>query len=436
MIKAGFARLDVTPPLGSPLAGYFFERYAEGILDPIELNALAFSNGSDTAIIIAADFIGISMEHCDALRALIEERTGIKKECVMICALHQHTSLRIGGRGYAELRDTAYLDVLYKKFGDAAALAVADMSEARVFTAEQKAIEDIAFVRRYILEDGMITTNPKPYMAKPVRRCDESDNTVRLIRFKREGKNDIAYVNFSTHPDVIGGRRLSADWPGFVRRFVERDIPETSCLCIVGCQGDSNHVDYFKPYEERLPEGPGIDHSRRMGRIINETVKLIWDEVTEHTGDGIFGGVEVIYNKTNTEGEELYDEQKAFLDDYDAGKYDKDNKPTNTQIAYARRITELRHSPIYRPVPVTVLGLGDIAFVGFGGEAFTHYTVAAKEAAAGKTVFCSCLTNGNQGYLPHARAFAEGGYEAKGSLFTKNLEEQCIGAAKEMLDKF
>ena len=77
-----------------------------------------------------------------------------------------------------------------------------------------------------------------------------------------------------------------------------------------------------------------------------------------------------------------------------------------------------------------------VAFVGFGGEAFTHYTVATKEVAVGKTVFCSCLANGNQGYLPHARAFSEGGYEANGSFFTPNLEEQCIGAAKEMLDSF
>jgi hypothetical protein len=171
-----------------------------------------------------------------------------------------------------------------------------------------------------------------------------------------------------------------------------------------------------------------------MGRVIADTAKLIWDETTEHTGDTVFGEVKVIYNKTNTEGEERYDEQKAFYDDYEAGKYEK--KPHITQLAYARRIIGLRTSPIYRPVPVTVLGLGDIAFVGFGGEPFTHYTIAAKEAAGSKTVFCSCVTNGNQGYLPHARAFEEGGYEASSSFFTPCLEEQCIAAAKEMLDQF
>lgn len=288
------------------------------------------------------------------------------------------------------------------------------------------------------MNDGTVATDPKSTPTSwPVRHCDESDNTVRVIRFAREGKNDIAYVNFSTHPDVISGRMISADWPGFVRRFVEADLDDVSCICIVGCEGDSSHIDIFKTDDELYPEGQKLPHSRYMGRVIADTVKLMWDNTEEHTGDTVFGDVTVIYNRTNTEGEEKYDEMKKFYDDYKAHRFDESNPPSTTELATANRIIGLRTSPIYRPVPITVLGLGDIAFVGFGGEPFTSYTAAAKEAAGnGKTVFCSCLTNGNQGYLPHARAFTEGGYEASSSFFTSNLEEQCITAAKEMLDKF
>ena len=181
-------------------------------------------------------------------------------------------------------------------------------------------------------------------------------------------------------------------------------------------------------------KGPGYVHSEYMGRTVADTVKEIWDKTVAHTGDTVYGGIEVIYNKTNTEGEEKYDEQKAFYDDYEAGKFER--KPHITVLAYAKRIIGLRTSPIYRPVPVTVLGLGDIAFVGFGGEPFTDYTHASHAAAPDKTVFCSCCTNGYEGYLPHARAFEEGGYEASSSFFTPCLEEQCITAAKEMLKKF
>ncbi len=34
-MKAGFARIDITPPLGSKLQGYYNVRYADGILDPL-----------------------------------------------------------------------------------------------------------------------------------------------------------------------------------------------------------------------------------------------------------------------------------------------------------------------------------------------------------------------------------------------------------------
>ena len=118
MIQAGFARVDVTPPLGSPLSGYFYYRAADGVLDPIQLNALAFGNGTDTAIIITCDFLGMVMDKCREMREAIAARTGVPAERVMICALHQHTSIRIGDRGgvknQTSFRDPDYMGVLVR----------------------------------------------------------------------------------------------------------------------------------------------------------------------------------------------------------------------------------------------------------------------------------------------------------------------------------
>ncbi len=436
MIKAGFARVDVTPPLGTPISGYFTVRHAKDVRDPLQVNALAIGNGADTILILACDVVAITQAYADELRALIFARTGVPAERVMLCALHQHTAICLGGREiFFPVKDQVYLDLFYRKLADAAQMAVADMSEARVFAAEAKTGEEIAFVRRYVMADGKVRTNPdvKKY-GLPTRRCDEPDNTVRLLRFVREGKKDIAYVNFSTHPDVIGGSRFSADWPGFVRRFVEADNADALCISVTGFQGDSNHVDFFKPVEERFPHGEGYDHSRYMGRTVADTVKRIWDTGVEHTGDRIFGDVQTIYNKTNIAGIEYYDEAVQYVKDFEAGE------PKNTvhvrDVATAYRILDLKKAPIYQPVAVTVLGLGDILFVGLGGEPFTAYTHAAHAAAVGKTVFCSCCTNGYQGYLPHARAFEEGGYEVSNTFFTEGLEEQCVAELNEMLKKF
>ena len=44
-LTAGYARLDVTPPLGTPIGGYFKARYNKGVLDPIYVRAAAFGEG-------------------------------------------------------------------------------------------------------------------------------------------------------------------------------------------------------------------------------------------------------------------------------------------------------------------------------------------------------------------------------------------------------
>ena len=435
MILAGFARVDVTPPLGTELAGYFEKRLAKDVRDPVELNALAFGNGEDTALLIACDFTGMNYKCGKELRERISRRTGVDAAHIMLSTLHQHTSFRVGDfmNAVPAMGDIAFLDVLYRKFEDVAQMAVADMSESSLGVAKKDALTSLSFTRRYVMADGSVMTNPdtKKY-GTPVRRCDASDNAVRLLRFKRDGKKDIALVSFSTHADVIGGKKISADWPGFVRRFVEADAPDTHCVCIVGCQGDSNHVDFLKPSSaERFPEGICYAHSRYMGRVIADTVREMWENTDTHEGDQIFGGIKLVYNKTNTAGMEHFDECRALYDSYERGEI-----PVCPNHPYTRRVAHLPTAPLYQTVPVTVLGLGDIAFVGFGGEPFTDYTRKTEALATDKTVFCVCMANGNEGYLVTDEAFAEGGYEVTNTNFTAGVQAQCLDAAAALLKQF
>lgn len=435
MLKVGFSRLDVTPPLGADLSGYFFRRAAKGVRDPLYLNALAITNEKDTIILMAIDYIGIELSHNIKIRKLISERTGVLEDHIMIAALHQHTSpcLADPEKKPTSLRDEKYIDVLYRKFADAAVMAIDDMQEATMRSAALGVSEPIGFVRRYFTADGSVQTNPSAKYTL-TGRCAEADNNVRLVRFCRENANDIALINFSTHPDVIGGDRISADWPGFTRKYVEEDIEGVSAIFFTGCQGDSNHIDYFKPKEERIKNNNGYDHSKYMGRTVAEAVKKAWDNTKEETCDGeIFSENVLIYNKTNLEGVDEYERYKAWYDDYEAGKLSY--SPHITELAYAARIVRLRTAPVFHPVPLTVMGVGSVAFVGFGGEAFTAYGAAMRALAPEKFVVCAVCANGYQGYFPTEEAFSQGGYEAKSSLFTPTLESEIVSAAKDIFQK-
>ena len=429
MLKAGFARVDITPPFGTPLDGYFHTRFVNGVLDPIELNAIALNDGEKTVVMIAADMLGIYIDDVEAIKSSIFNRFGIPKDCIVISALHQHTSFRLTKKG-ADHLNPAYAEILYLKFGDVAKMAVDDMRECTVSTAEKLAEEPIAFVRRYLTKDGTYVTNPpSEVIPNLVSRAAEADNTVRFLRFKREGAKDIALVNFSTHPDVVHGEKVSADWPGFTRRFVESDNPNVSCIFFTGAQGDSNHVDYLGVKRN------GYEHSRHMGRVVANAVKEMWDQTTPHEDGKLFAGVKDIYNKSNTAGEEKYEECLAFEKARREGTLGY--APHIEQCAFALRVIEIRESmTIYRKLPVTVVGIGDIVIVGFGGEPFTEYGAAVRKAAGGRFALTFCTTNGHQGYLPSAQAFSQGGYETANSRFTSNLQEQAIGAAKELLEMF
>ncbi len=432
MLQAGFARVDITPPLGCPVDGYFKDRRAKGYLDLLELNALAVSDGESRVVMIAADMLGVMMEDVAVIKELIGARTGLDNEHIVISALHQHTSLFLKHQTARNLPEE-YVKILYRKFADVAQMALADMSDAVLYTGQRVTEHPLGFVRRYYMNNGKVATNPSSdKMPLITGRCDDSDDTVRVLRFKREGVKDIALVNFSTHPDVIGGEYYSADWPGFARRFVESDHLGVSCIFFTGAQGDSNHIDFFKPKEERLVGGNGYTHSRFMGRTVADAVAAVWEDLTPHADGKVDAAMTTIYNRSNTSGEEKYDECKAMYKAYYDGTLDY--KPTGEQLAFARRVIHIRENmSIYRQLPITAVKISDVVIVGFAGEPFTDYAREVRRVAGDKFALTFCLTNGYQGYLPTAKAFAEGGYEAANSHFTSTLQEQAIAAAEELL---
>ena len=437
MLQAGFARVDMTPPLGTPLAGYYEARYADGVLDPLELNALALNDGEKTILIITADVLMVRMDVCDMLRAMIEEKTGVPAGHILINSLHPHTSLRIGGKvekGGAVVSDQAYLDILYRKFCDVAQMAVNDLADATYGTAVEHAVEEISFVRRYFLKNGKLVTNPGGIPPEEIdRHAARSDNDVRLVKFFREGKKDIALVNFACHPDVIGGTKISADWPGLARRYVEAAHKDAHCLLMNGFQGDTNHYNFFKGKDGCKK---GYKHSEKMGRVIADTVELIWDKTELQVAYGLYAEMRHVFNKCSTRGEEHYEECRAFYVRYKSGDYSLKKTESGIPLHEAARIARIPEQPVYHKIPITVLGMGKIAFFGLGGEPFTEYGYIAREANPDKFVLTATCANGGEGYLPSTQAFEQGGYEVVTSNFTPNLEKDVMDASLAMLKSF
>ncbi len=421
MFKAGFARVDVTPPLKTILTGYFTDRISDGVLDPIELNALAINDGEKTALVITSDFMYTIEKAMNRFRSLISDATGVEIDNIFIQSVHQHTSTTAGIGGPT---DPQYQYILEHKYCDVARMAIDDLKEATVSIASKETAVPISFIRRFKMKDGSTKTNPSdrrlPDVIGPI---GEADNTVRIVRFTREDANDIALVNFQTHPDVIGGNKFSADWPGFTRRFTEADLKDVHCILVNGCQGDVNHIN---PYD-RHGKYP---HSEFMGRTIADTVVDIWNKTEKIDAGAITTKVEIKRIPSNMQGIEKIDECIKFYSDYQAGKVEG---PGMNELGNIRRIANMDNVTLVQRVPVSMVAFGKVALIGYGGEPFTEYATVLREAVPELHIMTACLANAAQGYLPSASAFKEGGYEAVSSNFTESVAPVLQGCAIDML---
>ena len=54
---AGAAAIDITPPPGAPMAGYYHARAAEGVHDPLHARALVLDSGGTRAALVVLDLI-------------------------------------------------------------------------------------------------------------------------------------------------------------------------------------------------------------------------------------------------------------------------------------------------------------------------------------------------------------------------------------------
>ena len=400
-------------------------------MDALELNALAASDGENTAVIIAADFGGMAQHYMNDFRARVSMHTGLPVEQIFITTLHQHTSIVVADPVESDtpMNDPVILEWLYRKFCDVAANAIADMSEASMLVGAEKTAEQISFIRR----NDKVEDPSAPEGHRYVSYGPEPDNRVYVAHFVREGKKDVALVNFGTHPDVVNGKCFSNDWLGATRRFVEGDMPDVHCMMINGFQGDVNHFNYYTATREEREQMRGHAHASKMGRVIADTVKKIWGKLVPCDAKIVKTQTDMVYTRTRTDGIERYDEARAYCEAYKLDHHAKG--PMN--IAEAQRIVEIReNAPIYQKIPVCIIEIGDLLIAGIGAEPFTKYGYAIRELAADRAlVMTSCLMNGYECYMPHTDDFKKRDYAVTRSRFTPALFGETVAAFEKMLKK-
>ena len=439
--KAGFARVDATPPLGIPIVGYFHHRVADGVLDPLNVECVAVSDGTNSALIYCVDDLGLGRGFITKAFAAITAATGVPRERIYIHATHTHTGPATWTSGSFSKEEnrliTLYVGKRIAKMADAGKMALADMAPATIGVAKT-VCRNVSFIRRYRMKDGSVRTNPgitNPNVKEPLGTPDE---TVQLVRFRRTGAPDIAIVNFGTHPDCIGGTKYSADWPGVVRSTFEAAVGDgVKCLFLNGAQGDVNASQHFPPpaYLALRAERKTRPKARaiHLGHAVAGAALSVWDVCEEIPAGPVRG---IVASHSMPANLPTADEIK-WVELFDAGRRKEiplGNMEITTLTSPHSRVRRMKKGRDHFDILVSSLAIGDsLAFAGLPGEPFVDIGRAVKDRSPFRTTIFTCLTNGSEGYIASTKAHPDGGYEALSSRFAAPTGDRLVNAQVEQL---
>src|SRR3954452_24876042 len=90
-LRVGAVAVVITPEAGTPMAGDYSARAAEGVHDDLYAKAIVLEQDGSKAALVACDLISMPRGVVERAREQIERATGISGARVMISATHSHT---------------------------------------------------------------------------------------------------------------------------------------------------------------------------------------------------------------------------------------------------------------------------------------------------------------------------------------------------------
>jgi len=434
-LEAGVAVVDITPPLGYRMSGYFRERLCTGVLNPLHVRVLVLRQGDVRAALVFCDIIGLSPDVSSRARRLAAEQTGIPAENILIAATHTHTgplyfgALRdhfhkqaVAEHGKDPCEETDYPSELVAEIAEAVRDAAGKAQPVRLEAGVARQ-QGLSFNRRFHMKNGTVRFNPGVLNPDIVRAAGPIDPDVGIVLF-RDVTGDTTpagLVNFALHLDTVGGTQYAADYPYYLEQSLRHSLGEDFTLCFgTGTCGDINHIDVTR--KERLK-------TEHIGQTLGRTVAVQLGELKAVDTPRLAVRRAVV--EVPMQNFTPADVEQARKDIHKVG---------------TRALTFLEQVKAYKilavqgrggatiPLEVQVFRLSDeVAVVGLPGEVFVDLGLAIKKASPFATTLVVELCQDAPGYIPTRKAFVEGSYETVNSRIAPGGGERMVEAAIRLL---
>jgi neutral ceramidase len=396
-LKAGFAKVDITPSLPVMLYGYASRKtLSTGVHDQLYARIVVFESNGNKAVLVSTDIGSYDYDLYETIKKSLIDKYKLKDSELILSTIHSHSSPIVSlSAEWLNENNINYTTELVRKIIIGVGEAIAGMKP--VTTGVGTGSSSVGSNRREMRPDGAIKLGRNPY--------GPADKEVQVMKVAAaDGSFSGAIFDYATHATSLGpdNMLISGDVIGLSEQFVEKIIGNNSVAS--GFAGASGDID---PWYRILPgfnDEPGwIPETVLLGTLLGEEVVTVYRKINETKPGGTVSSLAYTLECNRRKMDET--------------SVNQEGKQKNTI-----------------PVNITVAKVGeDVAFVGFSVEMLTEIGMSIKEASPFKYTFIITHANGDSGYLPPANLYKEGGYEVTSTEFEIGSAEKVVKQTLKML---
>ena len=440
--SVGFARVDITPQVSVPMAGFgrTSQRMSRTIRDNLYASAIAMCDGEgETVVFLSMDLQRASDITVQAIRPLLSAETGIPEDHILLHGTHTHSGPDLNNTGHAAIQQ--YIDFLNPRLLQVCIDALNDMKPAEIYYGSAET-EGLNFVKHYqhTTADGEVKYFGDNFgtqvLDATTKHTTEADPTIWLLKFTREGEKDLIVANWRAHPTLTGSSTkydLSADYPGTFRLAMENQL-DCEFVYFNGAAGNMNAKSRISAemaaadvdQHGALMAEDAIEGLKNMTKVEStkiDTKQIVLDMECNHTTDSLLIQAKQI--------QAMWNQGATFSDCANAG------------IPYGIRSPYFANAIIARynrgesmEVELDTVTIGDqVAICTAPNELFDTNTMYVEEHSPYAMTMTFGYSNGYRGYIPSAYGWEYTSYESDCCFFLPGCGETIQNTFLSMLDE-
>jgi neutral ceramidase len=432
-LMAGAAEIDITPALGTQIAGSIgTRRPCKNIEQRLFARALTFQQGNIRFCYFTSDILAIRTDFAEAIRVGALHRFQLRAEELIVNCTQNHSSPSVGHcfcldesfwRRWIQTPDLEWVlggDPQYGAGFVEKALTVIGQSLERLepVTAHVgRGIEGrIAFNRRTLMRDGTARMHAAEGDFNILQIEGPADPEVGVLVVKGEsGKPLAALLHFTSHPcHSIDSLTIAGGWAGAwcegVKLLLDGGLP----LVVNGCCGNVHPRNPLAPAEMKTYQ--------EMGRILVADTEAILRRLVPVEGPLLHRVRRLQIPLRDLDVLKVRNAER-FLETHPEPLWvGNGNDQIDWQWIYAISILDLarfKETHAHFDYEVQALRLGDVQLLALTGEPFVEAQLKIKMQSPSPFTWIAHMSNGYVGYIPTPEAIRRGGYETNACHWSK-----------------